>query len=357
MTRNAAAFRSPLDSFVDALESIATPSSPITVKDEKRHSTSADQRWNQVMLRNAVRSLQSETADGASRERTSSRALQRGKEAPASESTLSYERALRLLARVDLDPADLELTANSALDNSNPVSAEPRKPAVKARRSVAADDLSNPINREVLIQPSNDRLNQDGLRDSSPRSAEPDRSTKHKNARAGRTAPTATHPGKAARPSSKKSVSNADTQASKKNQENKRVSVIAARKSGESVRIESTHRASLARLNTPQQRRTVVSLRLTDEELEQLRLRAEESGINVSAYVRSCVMEAENLRSQVRHVMAEIRALGAASLIQRHALPPTTRQKANNKESWMQSLRKTASRLGPLPFGLFRRTF
>jgi mobilization protein NikA len=59
------------------------------------------------------------------------------------------------------------------------------------------------------------------------------------------------------------------------------------------------------------QRRAVVSVRLTEAEIAQLRDRANESGISVSAYMRSCVLDAELLRAQVKQALAEMRAYGA----------------------------------------------
>jgi len=55
-------------------------------------------------------------------------------------------------------------------------------------------------------------------------------------------------------------------------------------------------------------RRTIISVRLSEEESAQLRSRAAESGISVSAYMRSCVLDAEHLRAQVKHALGEMRA-------------------------------------------------
>lgn len=49
------------------------------------------------------------------------------------------------------------------------------------------------------------------------------------------------------------------------------------------------------------------TLRMTAEENAQLQLRAVEAGISVSAYLRSCVFEAEALRAQVKGALAELR--------------------------------------------------
>ena len=61
------------------------------------------------------------------------------------------------------------------------------------------------------------------------------------------------------------------------------------------------------------QRRTIVSVRLTEGEFACLRDRAEESGISVSAYMRSCVVDAEQLRAQVKRALAEMRSLSAST--------------------------------------------
>src|SRR5579859_5812213 len=57
-----------------------------------------------------------------------------------------------------------------------------------------------------------------------------------------------------------------------------------------------------------EQRRTIVSVRLSSLESERLRLRAAESGISVSAYMRSCVLDADHLRAQVKRALEEMRA-------------------------------------------------
>ena len=58
-------------------------------------------------------------------------------------------------------------------------------------------------------------------------------------------------------------------------------------------------------------RRTIVSLRLTDGEFLRLKDRASESGISVSAYMRSCIVDADQLRAQVKQALAEMRSLSA----------------------------------------------
>jgi len=54
-------------------------------------------------------------------------------------------------------------------------------------------------------------------------------------------------------------------------------------------------------------KRCTISVRLNQEESEVLRLRAAESGMTVSAYLRSCVLEADQLRAQVKNALAELK--------------------------------------------------
>ena len=77
--------------------------------------------------------------------------------------------------------------------------------------------------------------------------------------------------------------------------------------------VDFTSRADLMSpvdlMPLPDQRRAIVSLRLTDNELLRLKDRAGESGISVSAYMRSCIVDADQLRAQVKQALAEMRAL------------------------------------------------
>lgn len=51
-----------------------------------------------------------------------------------------------------------------------------------------------------------------------------------------------------------------------------------------------------------------ITIRLSEAECAQLRQRAAEAGLTVSAYLRSCTFEAERLRALVRDTMAQLRA-------------------------------------------------
>jgi Mobilization protein NikA len=50
-----------------------------------------------------------------------------------------------------------------------------------------------------------------------------------------------------------------------------------------------------------------ITLRMSHAECEQLRRRAAEAGLTVSAYLRSCAFEVESLRAQVKEAVAKMR--------------------------------------------------
>ncbi|WP_263350324.1 plasmid mobilization protein [Acidicapsa acidisoli] len=101
------------------------------------------------------------------------------------------------------------------------------------------------------------------------------------------------------------------------------------------------------------QRRAVVSVRLTEVEFAQLRDRADESGISVSAYMRSCVLDAEILRAQVKQALAEMRAFRDRSEPARNpAIAPSRNADAADCGAWFRVLQRSAAfLLSPLlPF-------
>jgi hypothetical protein len=86
----------------------------------------------------------------------------------------------------------------------------------------------------------------------------------------------------------------------------------------------------------PNRRCASITIRLSKAEGEQLRRRAAEAGLTVSAYLRSCTFEAEALRSQVKETMAELRKASV-----------TEKQSANTvvRHSWFQWLWRLMPRL------------
>ena len=65
---------------------------------------------------------------------------------------------------------------------------------------------------------------------------------------------------------------------------------------------------TLARVQAEKERKTAsITIRLSEAECEQLHRRAAEAGITISAYLRSCTLEAESLRAQVKEALAQFR--------------------------------------------------
>jgi len=56
------------------------------------------------------------------------------------------------------------------------------------------------------------------------------------------------------------------------------------------------------------QKSASITIRMSHAECAQLRKRAAAANLTVSAYMRSCILEAETLRAQVKEALAELRA-------------------------------------------------
>lgn len=67
-----------------------------------------------------------------------------------------------------------------------------------------------------------------------------------------------------------------------------------------------------------------VTVRLSKSECTSLHQRAAEAGVTVSAYLRSCTMEAEALRTQVKEALAELRS---TALKDAPAAPPNNQRR------------------------------
>lgn len=61
-----------------------------------------------------------------------------------------------------------------------------------------------------------------------------------------------------------------------------------------------------------------VTIRLSEPDCRQLRDRAAEAGLTVSAYLRSCALEVESLRAQVKAALAQLENPAAAPTEQTH---------------------------------------
>lgn len=72
-----------------------------------------------------------------------------------------------------------------------------------------------------------------------------------------------------------------------------------------------------------------VTIRLSNQECAQLRQRAAEAGLTVSAYLRSCVLEADSLRAQVKEALAELRTTASSEK------PATTNPTSRSWFCWL----------------------
>jgi hypothetical protein len=89
---------------------------------------------------------------------------------------------------------------------------------------------------------------------------------------------------------------------------------------------------------------------MTDIEFLQLKDRAGESGVSVSAYMRSCILDADQLRTQVKQALAEMRALSAMPDPNRFPAlaSPDNRRLANGGDWFGMLWRSAAFLLSPL---------
>jgi hypothetical protein len=67
-------------------------------------------------------------------------------------------------------------------------------------------------------------------------------------------------------------------------------------------------------------KRASITIRLSEPECAQIHRRAAEAGLTVSAYLRSCTLEVESLRTQVKEALAQLREPAPVP-----ALPPPAR--------------------------------
>jgi hypothetical protein len=78
-----------------------------------------------------------------------------------------------------------------------------------------------------------------------------------------------------------------------------------------------------------------ITIRLSKAECTQLRARAAEAGLTISAYLRSCTLEAESLRAQVKDALAQLRSEEPRELTPRE----TKADAAPARGSWLGRLR------------------
>ena len=91
-----------------------------------------------------------------------------------------------------------------------------------------------------------------------------------------------------------------------------------------------------------------VTIRLSKVECAQLRQRAAEAGMTVSAYLRSCTFEVDALRAQVKTVIAEMRK-------DRERVTPSLSEGARQRGNEGICLTRVLARVGRLCIGLSSR--
>jgi hypothetical protein len=312
--------------------------------------------------------------------------------APMDDAPLSYESALRRHARyrpsldeVDLPTADLrkavapgkecpttepvskrrrEVLRDGKTRNAAPVrEALPSAGATKnsALSRVKAQTKSSPRSKEQLKKSPQDLARHGAnARSSSPQTSTSSSPAKPRSesaeARAGKTRSSS---GRKARPEIlHELLPSAFPHATILPIETKTVALERASKAGED---RSPAKVSLLgqpdrydlRLDPLDQKRSTVSVRLTEVEFLRLKERAGESGISVSAYMRSCILDADQLRSQVKHALAEMRSLATRPDSNLYpALPSPERNDPAHRSDWFRGvMRYAAFLLSPIfPF-------
>ena len=78
--------------------------------------------------------------------------------------------------------------------------------------------------------------------------------------------------------------------------------------SAAAIEASTVPAASCASAAPPAPKTASITIRLSEPECAQLRRRATEAGLTISAYLRSCTLEVENLRTQVKQTLADLRS-------------------------------------------------
>lgn len=102
-------------------------------------------------------------------------------------------------------------------------------------------------------------------------------------------------------------------------------------------RVRAAKRASRQRETVPAESRKTasVTIRMSRGEWEQLQARATEAKMSLSAYMRSCTLEVEELRAQVKETLAELKQARQADAEREAAKKPVETEAAS---SWRARL-------------------
>lgn len=91
-------------------------------------------------------------------------------------------------------------------------------------------------------------------------------------------------------------------------------------------------------------KRASITIRLSEAECAQLRARAVEAGMTVSAYLRSCTLEVENLRTQVKEALAHLRAEPTREMRLATAVEPSSAVTTQKKRRAAPATEKVSGR-------------
>jgi hypothetical protein len=350
MSRNVAAHDSADESFAGLLEYLTSHAGQETAGPQSGpyFESRADRGLSSSMLSNALSSTVTGSRRGTRALLPVTEAKPGRNAATQGNSQLSYEKALRIHRRDGLAPAnDLyppKANSDSAIESSKssnepgtrvsvfhpspPQDSAQSRPKTKGKKASTGSKKSSAIRQASINSPA-----------SSPEGAPSVSSNKIKAASLTRTEAAA------------KPESGSNSKRGPRTQQAARHSAIP-----ETIAFESKMQPEgqlmqridlqLSRFAQLDQRRAIVSVRLTDGEFATLRNRADESGISVSAYIRSCVLEAESLRSQVKQALAEMRAFNEKP--QPVGLPILAISGRTDREkggSWLRLLSRSAALL------------
>ena len=89
-------------------------------------------------------------------------------------------------------------------------------------------------------------------------------------------------------------------------------------------------------------KKSSITIRMSEEECEQLHQRAAEAGVTVSAYLRSCTFEAEALRTQVKEVLSQL----TATAEEKSAVDPSSKKSVSSVSAQTEATATSVTGLG-----------
>lgn len=115
--------------------------------------------------------------------------------------------------------------------------------------------------------------------------------------------------------------------------------------------------ATAADSSNKERKSASITIRMSKAECDQLHRRAAEAGLTMSAYLRSCALEAEALRAQVKQALAEMRKTGnegtreqgnkqAETLANEDATEPGSKPQGRGEREAAMQQGSTESRVG-----------